>query len=88
MVFRNGSTASYPYHFVSLVEILGREEVVLHCTCGNVERITIRGRNLSGLGSSLSKQTTAEIRESDRPEYATAGSTVIESVTVTKPVGR
>lgn len=63
--FRTGGVASYPYHHVSLIEAADAGSITIHCTCGKLDRITIKGANLVPVITGLLTQTLSECRESD-----------------------
>jgi hypothetical protein len=86
--FRDGTTASYPYHFLSLVEMRGHEEIILYCTCGSLQRITIKGRNLGEIADALLRQDLERIKEDARPEFLPPDRAVIDKITLVRPPTR
>lgn len=75
-VSRLGKVWSYPYHYISLVECLTPDRLTIHCNCGAVDRIEIRGRCLDQLVGRISAQQLASVVETEHPHFAQDGTIV------------
>ena len=80
MRFVDGSSASYAYYHIGLVEVRGKSEIVLHCNCSNLTSIKIEGVNLDRLADSFIDQSLGEIKENDHPEFSPFGQITVEKI--------
>lgn len=67
---RRGERWSYPYAYLGLAEMPNPGIMSVDCTCGHVEKITIRGRNLGDLARLLDQHRLCCIWESEVEEFA------------------
>ncbi|MDP0500854.1 MAG: hypothetical protein Q7P63_12225 [Verrucomicrobiota bacterium JB022] len=63
LVQKSGQRFSYPYGQIGLISMPTAETLVLHCNCGLLDAITIRGRSLQPLAHLLDLQRLALVRE-------------------------
>ena len=84
MRFVDGSSASYAYYHIGLVEVRGKSEIVLHCNCSNLTSINIEGVNLDRIAESFVDQSLSEIKENDHPKFSPFGPIVVEKITLVR----
>lgn len=77
---RTGIYRSYPYSMVGLIESPAPDRLVLNCTGGGVEKITITGRDLDRLAELFSAKRLVSLAESDQSDFAKDGVVVMAVV--------
>lgn len=86
LVSRTGVYRSYPYSLVGLIECPTPDRLVLNCTGGGVEKITITGRGLDKLAGLFSARRLVRLSESDHDAFAMEGVVVMSVVVGAQPV--
>jgi hypothetical protein len=82
---QDGRELLYEYRHVGSVMLTKQGDLVIHCTCGNFENITLRGRNLRPLAPLIAHFILAEIREIEHPSFTQLGETVVQEIEI-KPI--
>lgn len=77
---RKGEYWSYPYSHVGLIECPSQDRIVIHCNCGLVKTIEIKGRGLRKIAEYLTEARLQIIYETDNPKFVKE-ETVVVSVT-------
>ena len=85
LCLQDGTELLYEYRHVGSVMLTKQGELVIHCTCGNFESITLRGRNLRQLAPLIGHFTLPEIHEDAHPNYTQPGEAVVLEVEI-KPI--
>lgn len=82
---QDGRELLYEYRHVGSVMLTKQGELVIHCTCGNFENITLKGRNLRPLAPQIAHFILAEIHENEHPNFTQPDEAVVLEVEI-KPI--
>lgn len=85
---RDGTELLYEYKHVSAVMVRSHRELVIQCTCGHYDTITVTGLNLAPLAPQIAHFTLAEITETDLPIPAAANGQALVSEIILKKSDR
>ena len=81
LISRQRTRWSYPYSYLGLIEAPSSEEMILHCNCGLVKVIQIKGRGLEPILHLLGLQRLIELWEGDHPIFDTS-ETVVSKISI------
>lgn len=84
VITRDGRFWSYPYSHLGLIECHSQDSVLIHCTCGTVSSIEIRGRGLRRIAECLTTGRLHSVYETEHQEFAHQ-QTVVTAVSIITP---
>ncbi|HNX04453.1 MAG TPA: hypothetical protein PKI32_03085 [Opitutales bacterium] len=79
---KNGEDFYYSYRHIGAVRSTVRGELILLCTCGVIDTITIRGRNLRLIAPAIAHSTLAELDETDVPRFIGQSEVIVSEITI------
>jgi hypothetical protein len=62
---RDGTDFHYTYRNVSAVAFTSKSELVIYCSCGHIDTITLKGLNLRRIAGAIANASVAELHEAD-----------------------